>query len=84
MGYATADNVDHHRCSAPASKAMDFHSPLFPEVAQALYAHPGDFEENDAVERAICDLVSGGLLQCHGAFVLPTRAALYFSRLEME
>lgn len=55
-----------------------------PEVAQALYAHPADFDENDAVERAIRDLVGGGLLQCHGAFVLPTRAALYFARLEME
>jgi len=55
-----------------------------PEVAQALYAHPGDFESNDAVERAIRDLVGGGLLQCHGPFVLPTRAALYFSCLEME
>ncbi len=55
-----------------------------PEVARELYAHPSDFDENDAVERAIRDLVGGGLLQCHGAFVLPTRAALYFSRLEME
>ena len=52
-----------------------------PEVAQALYAHPGDFESSDAVERAIRDLVGGGLLHCHGPFVLPTRAALYFSRL---
>lgn len=55
-----------------------------PEVARELYAHPSDFDENDAVERAIRDLVGGGLLQCHGAFILPTRAALYFSRLEME
>lgn len=55
-----------------------------PEVARALYAHPGDFEQEDAVERAIRDLVSGGLLHCQGAFVLPTRAALYFSNLEME
>lgn len=55
-----------------------------PEVARALYVHPGDFKENDAVERAIRDLVGGGLLQCHGAFVLPTRAALCFSALEME
>jgi hypothetical protein len=55
-----------------------------PEVAQALYAHPGDFKENDAVERAIRDLVGGGLLRCHGAFVLPTRAALYFASLEVE
>jgi len=55
-----------------------------PEVARELYTHPSDFDENDAVERAIRDLVGGGLLQCHGAFVLPTRAALYFSRLEMD
>jgi hypothetical protein len=55
-----------------------------PEVACALYAHPGNFESEDAVERAIRDLVGGGLLHCHGPFVLPTRAALHFSRLEME
>jgi hypothetical protein len=55
-----------------------------PEVAQALYAHPGDFESDDAVERAIRELVGGGLLQCHGPFVLPTRAALYFARLETD
>jgi hypothetical protein len=55
-----------------------------PEVAQALYAHPGDFKSDDAVERAIRELVGGGLLHCHGRLVLPTRAALYFSRLEIE
>jgi hypothetical protein len=55
-----------------------------PEVARALYAHPGDFEKGDEVERAIRDLVGAGLLHCHGAFVLPTRAALHFSSLEME
>jgi hypothetical protein len=55
-----------------------------PEVAQALYAHPGDFAKSDEVERAIRDLVGGGLLHCHGPFVLPTRAAPYFSGLEME
>ncbi len=55
-----------------------------PEIAQALYAHPGDFKSDDAVERAIRDLVGGGLLHCHGRFVLPTRAALYRARLEMD
>ena len=55
-----------------------------PEAAQALYAHQGDFKSDDAVERAIRDLVGGGLLHCHGRFVLPTRAALYFFNLEME
>jgi hypothetical protein len=55
-----------------------------PEVARELYAHPSDFDENDAVERAIRDLVGAGLLQCHGAFVIPTRASLYLARLEMD
>jgi hypothetical protein len=55
-----------------------------PEVAQALYAHPGDFAKSDEVERAIGDLVGAGLLHCHGPFILPTRAALYFTGLEME
>lgn len=55
-----------------------------PEVAQALYAHPGDFKSDDAVERAIRELVGAGLLHCHGPFVLPTRAALYFARLELD
>jgi hypothetical protein len=55
-----------------------------PEVARALYAHPSDFESNDAVERAIRELVGAGLLHCHQGFVLPTRAALYFSCLEMD
>jgi hypothetical protein len=55
-----------------------------PEVAQALYAHPGDFKSEDAVERAIRDLVGGGLLHCHGRFVLPTRATLNCSGREVE
>lgn len=55
-----------------------------PGVAQSLNAHPGNFQSDDAVERAIRDLVGGGLLCCRGPFVLPTRAALYFSRLGTE
>jgi hypothetical protein len=47
-----------------------------PEVARSLYACPGGFASEDAVERAIRDLVGRGLLCCEGRFVLPTRAAL--------
>lgn len=40
-----------------------------------------EFSERDAVERAVRDLVGGGLLfRCEGA-VLPTRAALYASEV---
>jgi hypothetical protein len=45
-----------------------------PEVARALYAGVGSFESDDAVERAIRDLVGRGLLHCHGPFVLPSQA----------
>jgi hypothetical protein len=39
---------------------------------------PDDFTKRDAIERAVRELVKGGLLfRCEGA-VLPTRQALYF------
>jgi hypothetical protein len=50
------------------------------ELSRALNAHPGGFSSEDAVERAVRELVGAGLLYCHGALVLPTRAALYFAR----
>jgi hypothetical protein len=56
-----------------------------PEVCRALYAQPGDFAANDAIERAIRDLDGAGLLSCPGGkVILPTRAALSFQRLEVE
>ena len=55
-----------------------------PELSRALNDDPGDFSSDDAVKRAVRELVGAGLLRCHGASVLPTRAALYFARLEMD
>lgn len=52
-----------------------------PELSRALNANPGGFDSDDAVERAVRELVGAGLLYCQGAFVLPTRAALYAERL---
>lgn len=44
---------------------------------------PEDFSKRDGIERAVRELVKGGLLfRCEGA-VLPTRAALYVSELEL-
>jgi hypothetical protein len=44
---------------------------------------PEDFGERDRIERAVRELVKGGLLfRCEGA-VLPTRQALYFWELEV-
>ena len=55
-----------------------------PELCRALYAHPGDFEANDAVERAIRDLDGAGLLSCRDGVVAPTRATICFNRLETD
>lgn len=54
-----------------------------PELSRALNADPG-FDTDDAVERAVRELVGAGLLHCEGAFIVPTRAALYFAQLEMD
>lgn len=40
-----------------------------------------DFAAEDAVERAVRDLVGVGVLRCQGALVLPTRVALHFDQL---
>jgi hypothetical protein len=42
-----------------------------------------DFSRNDAIERAIRELVGGGLLRIAAGLVVPTRAALYFERLDV-
>jgi hypothetical protein len=55
-----------------------------PEIARTFYAPPADFQKSDVVERAIRELVGAGLLHCEGAFLVPTRAALYFVGLEMD
>jgi hypothetical protein len=45
---------------------------------------PDDFAKRDGIERAVRELVKGGLLfRCKGA-VLPTRQALYYEELEQQ
>ncbi len=53
-----------------------------PELSRALNAVAGTFDTEDAVERAVRELVGAGLLHCHAAFIVPTRSALYFERLQ--
>ncbi|MBW8060577.1 MAG: hypothetical protein FVQ78_09745 [Solirubrobacterales bacterium] len=53
-----------------------------PELSLSLNARTSSFSTNDAVERAVRELVGAGLLRCQGGYILPTRAALYFERLE--
>lgn len=42
---------------------------------------PEDFAERDRIERAVRELVKGGLLFRTEGAVLPTRAALYFNEV---
>ena len=51
------------------------------DLIRELTSDPEDFAQRDGIERAVRDLVKGGLLfRCEGA-VLPTRAALYLAEL---
>jgi len=61
-------------------------------LSLVLAAHPKrltipklalEFDQDDAVERAVLALVSAGLLACHGISLTPTRAALRFNGLEL-
>jgi hypothetical protein len=54
-----------------------------PELSRVLN-EGGGFDEDDAVERAVRELVGVGLLECEGAYVVPTSAALYFDALESD
>jgi hypothetical protein len=63
--------------------ADDFRLLTIPELSQVLNDNPGNFSTNDAVERAVRELVGIGLLECReGGRVQPTRAARYLSRLD--
>jgi hypothetical protein len=55
-----------------------------PEVSWALNPRTEEFAEGDAVERAVRQLVGASLLHCREGFVVPTRAALYYWRLEQD
>lgn len=79
-----ADTEDEQIERAVLAFLLDEHPDqlTIPEVSRAMNAH-GDFNSEDAVERAIRELVGAGLLRCQDGYVQPTRAALYFSRLEL-
>ena len=80
---STPANEDRKTEWAVLGYLLDEHPDQFtiPEVSRAMNAGETDFEREDAIERAIVQLVGAGLLHCCGGFILPTRAALYYSRL---
>lgn len=55
-----------------------------PELSRVVSKENSDLEGDDAVERAVRELVGAGLLECQATVALPTRAALYFDALESD
>jgi len=79
---------DKAKSADPAGEDREYERTILAHVIEAQpatlrlsdlireFAASGDFSERDAVERAVRDLVKGGLMfRCEGA-VLPTRTAL--------
>ena len=69
--------------AAVLQQVLDLH-PTQVTLAELVLEVGGEsveFAERDAIERAVRDLIGAGLLHGRDAFVLPTRAALRFSRL---
>jgi len=84
-------------CGSPAAEDAKVQSGVLGFVIEAHPDHmtPGElslamngqrdqeFSHHDAVERAIRELVGAGLLHLAGGLIVPTRAALYCSTLEI-
>ena len=54
------------------------------ELILVLHADPERGDPEDAGQRAVRELVGAGLIHREGRFLAPTRAALYFERLEVS
>jgi hypothetical protein len=54
------------------------------ELILVLHADPERGDPEDAAGRAVRELVGAGLMHHEGRFLSPSRAALYFERLEMS
>lgn len=54
------------------------------EIALVLHGEPRLTDPKDAAERAVYRLACFGLLYRDGRFLMPSRAALYFERLESD
>ena len=54
------------------------------ELVRELTVDSVEFEERDRVQRAVRDLIAGGLIHGVGDLVLPTRAAVNFQELNED
>jgi hypothetical protein len=65
--------LDEH----PARLTMD-------ELILVLHGDPARHDPKDAADRAVRELTGAGLVHRHTGLLAPTRAALYFERLELS
>jgi len=81
---STPANEDRKAEWAVLAYLLDAHPKQFtiPTVSRTMNEGKAAFDSEDAVERAIRQLVGVGLLHCCGGFILPTPAARYFWALE--
>jgi len=73
--------------SAVLAFVLDQHPDQLTDAELLLAFHgdgPQDFASTDATARALRELIGAGLLRRLGVVVAPTRAALYFSRLQSD
>jgi hypothetical protein len=70
--------------SAVLRQLLDLHPArlTIAELVREFGGDCGDFEERDALERAVRELCAVGLLHQRDGFVTPSRAALRFSELQ--
>jgi hypothetical protein len=54
------------------------------ELVCELTVGSTEFSERDRVERAVRDLIAGGLLRRVGDLVLPTRPAVNYRRIDVD
>jgi hypothetical protein len=79
------DDEDRKTEAAVLSLLLDEHPALLTadELVLVLHADPDRPDPEDAAGRAIRELTGAGLLHRDGRFLAPSRAALYFARLEL-
>ncbi len=56
----------------------------FEDLVREIATDPSFYAERDRIERAVRDLAAAALVHRCDALVIPTRAALHFSRLEED
>lgn len=80
-GTAPEDRRTEH---AVLAVLLDEHPTRLTLDELILALDPKDFAEKDGIRRALKELIGFGLVRSDSDLIEPTRAAIYFDRLEAE